>query len=80
MTHPELTELVKFLVQLRAENLAFRQVLETGGQIGSAGLDDLIAEKRRGIESLPMIAYAVKRADPNNLPMLLDTLSTVRPQ
>ena len=80
MRHPELTELVKFLVQLRAENLAFRQVLETGGQIGSGGLDALIAEKRRGIESLPVIAFAVRQADPNNLTTLLDTLSKARPQ
>jgi hypothetical protein len=80
MTHPELTELVKFLVQLRAENLAFRHVLERGGQIGSAGLDDLILEKRRGIESVPVIAHAVRQADPNTLTVLLDTLSKARPE
>jgi hypothetical protein len=80
MTHPELTELVRFLVQLRAENLAFRRVLEKCAQIDSAGLDDLIGEERLGIESLPGIYAALKRADPNNLIALLDTLSKARPQ
>ena len=75
MTNPELTELVKFLVLLRAENLAFRQLLEKAGQIGSSGMDALIEEKRRNIEALPGIYAALKRTDPNNLTTLLDTLS-----
>jgi hypothetical protein len=79
MTHPELTELVKFLVRLRAENLAFRHVLESRGHIHSAGLDALIEEELRGLESLPGIYSAMKQADPNTFATLLDTLSKARP-
>jgi hypothetical protein len=43
-------------------------------------MDALIAEKLRGIESLPVIDYALKRGDLSNLAMLLDTLSKARPQ
>lgn len=79
MTDAQVTLLMTFLVQLRAENLAMRKELQTRGP-GSAGMDALIDEQRRRLLDLPKISKAIQTGDHSLLEGLLDTLSTARPE
>ena len=78
VTDAQLIAIVKFLVQLRAENLAMRRALQQRGGPGDAGMDSLIEEQQRRLANLPVVANALQRADVSLLPILLDTLSRVR--
>ncbi len=75
----QVTELVKFLVQLQAENLAVRKILTIAAHIGSAEMEDLIAAERQRLESIPVVAHALLRSDTSQLAVVLGTLSTVHP-
>jgi hypothetical protein len=79
MNDSQLIVIVKFLVQLQAENLAMRKVLVQTGQIEPEGLKAMIVEQRQQLDRLPVIASALQRNDLSALSMLLDTLSTTRP-
>lgn len=79
MDDSQVIAIVKFLVRLQAENLAMRKVLIQAGKIEPEGLGAMIAEQRRNLEKLPVVASALLRNDLSTLSMLLDTLSKVRP-
>jgi hypothetical protein len=79
MTDPAVTAIVKFLVQLKAENLALLKHLEKEGSVPHNLLHSEIAMQRQKLESLPGVAHLLLMHDPNNLESVLDTLSTVRP-
>ena len=80
MTDQQLSSMVRFLVQLRAENRAMRRALQSNTGIGSAGMNALIQEENLKLQELPAIAAALHRFDLSQLPALLDTLSTALPQ
>jgi hypothetical protein len=78
MKEKEISLLVKFLVELRSENLALRKAILQNGPIGAAGLDALIDEQRRRLLGLPTISEFLRIADEEHLAAPLNTLLTSR--
>jgi hypothetical protein len=80
MNDAQIIAIVKCLMQLKAENLALYKWLLKDSVLPTSGLVPQIAEQRQRLEQLPAIAHALARTDPSQLPILLGTLSAVRPQ
>ena len=77
MTDQQAIAVLRFLVRLKAENLALMKSLRKDGVIPQSGLSAEIEQERRRLEALPAIAHALLMNDPSNLQSALSTLSTI---
>jgi hypothetical protein len=75
MDNAQLIAILKFLVQLKAENLALRKHAQN-----PEALSQEIDGERQRLEKLPAVAHALARNDPTQLQSVLDTLAIIRPE
>jgi hypothetical protein len=80
MTDQQTIAIVRFLVHLKAQNLALLKHLQEETQVPTNLLDRQIAEQRQHLEGLPGVSAILLKFDLNNLQSVLDTLQTVRPK
>ena len=79
MTDSQFKALVTFLIELRAENLAIRKILQSN-QIGDAGMDALIQEQKQRMAGLIAISRVLQTDGQSQLPTFLDSLAALGPK
>jgi hypothetical protein len=79
MTDAQFKALITFLIELRAENLAIRKILQSN-QIGDAGMDALIQEQKQRMAGLIAISRVLQTGGESQLPTFLDSLAALGPK
>lgn len=79
MTDRQAIAILKFLLQLKAENLALMKSLRKDGVIPQSGLSAEIVRERQRLEKLPTVAHALLMTDLTHLESLLGTVSAIPP-
>jgi hypothetical protein len=79
MTNDQIIAIVKFLIDLKAENLALWKVLARANLIPASFPPPEMSDTQKMVASLHTAAASLPRTGLSGIPTLLDTLSRIHP-